>query len=64
MLPLHGQSTAAVKTIHWAGPTPHNERARSHVFDKQAEYKFAEFLFSIYNFYILDNLSIKADKEK
>jgi len=38
MLPLHGQSTAAVENlIHWAGPTPYGGLSRSHVFDKQAE---------------------------
>lgn len=47
MLPLHGQSTAAVKTFHWAGPTPYQLISKSHVFDKQAEYKFAEFLYII-----------------
>jgi len=47
MLPLHGQSTAAVKKIHWAGPTPYYRTSRSHVFAKQAECIFAEFLFII-----------------
>lgn len=48
MLPLHGQSTAAVKKIHWAGPTPYYQFSRSHVFAKQAECGFAEFLSVIY----------------
>lgn len=47
MLPLHGQSTAAVKNIHWAGPTPYVLYPRSDVFAKQAESMFAEFLFMI-----------------
>jgi len=47
MLPLHGQSTAAVKTFHWAGPTPYMRVSGSHVFDKQAKLRFAEFLLLI-----------------
>lgn len=47
MLPLHGQSTAAVKKFHRAGPTLYPSTPKSHVFDKQAEYVFAEFLFTI-----------------
>jgi len=47
MLPLHGQSTAAVENFHWAGPTLYNLISQSHVFDKQAEQKFAEFLLKI-----------------
>jgi len=48
MLPLHGQSTAAVKNFQWAGPTLYIINSKSHVFDKQAEYEFAEFLYIIY----------------
>jgi len=44
MLPLHGQSTAAVKILHWAGPTPYVLLSGSHVFVKQAKHLFAEFL--------------------
>ncbi len=41
MLPLHGQSTAAVEyeMYHWAGPTLYVSFPKSHVFDKQAGLK-------------------------
>lgn len=38
MLPLHGQSTAAVKKFHWAGPTLYVWLTESHVFAKQARH--------------------------
>jgi len=58
MLPLHGQSTAAVKKIHWAGPTPYYYISRSHVFAKQAECGFAEFLSIIYVLKIVADLNL------
>jgi len=43
MLPSHGQITAAIQIIHWAGQTLYLI-SHSHVFDKQAETLFVEFL--------------------
>lgn len=36
VLPLHGQDTAAVKYVHWAGSTPHMGVTGGDVFVKQA----------------------------
>lgn len=58
MLPLHGQSTAAVKTFHWAGPTPYVQKTRSHVFDKQAKRLFAEFLSSVFDLILYFEMSV------
>ena len=43
MLPLHGQGTAAVEKIHWAGIIT-DILSSDNVFDKQSRYRFAEFL--------------------
>lgn len=50
MLPLHGQSTAAVKVVtHRAGFTSY-DLARGNVFVKQSMIVFVEFLTIIYYF--------------
>lgn len=43
MLPQHGQGTAAVENIHWAGFTTYWDSS-SNVFGKQSRYIFAEFI--------------------
>jgi len=63
MLPLHGQSTAAVKIYSPSRSDSLCEKTRSHVFDKQAELSFAEFLLTIYNLYILLSLYFYRSKK-